>query len=248
MIQKNSLISVIIPVYNTETFIGEAIESVLHQDYAPLEIIVVDDGSTDATVDVVKKFKKIRYVFQENSGAPTARNHGLELAQGEIVCFLDADDLWPENKIDLQLLRFKQDPTLEIVIGRQRQYRLFGRDAQGLVFKLGDEPEMVLSLGASLFRRSVFEKVGLFDAELLHTDDWDWIIRAKDLGVSIGIFPEVTLINRLHENNITRDQEGGKRYLLKMLKKNIDRRHQRRQSVIETFRMSVPSEQNKRED
>ena len=97
-------ISSIIPVYNGEKFLAPAIESIIKQSYSPIEIIIIDDGSTDATAEVVKNFKdqNIIYIYQPNSGAPVARNKGLSMAKGNIISFLDADDLWPIDKLKLQ--------------------------------------------------------------------------------------------------------------------------------------------------
>lgn len=104
-----SLISVIIPVYNREKYVSEAIESVLKQTYQFLDIIVIDDGSTDKSAEIIKSFgSKIRYFYQENSGISSALNHGLKVAKGEFIAFLDSDDLWTENKLNLQIKVLKK--------------------------------------------------------------------------------------------------------------------------------------------
>ena len=102
--KKGSLVSVIIPAYNRERYLAETIDSVLAQDYRPIEIIVVDDGSTDGTADVAGRFSQVvRYFFQPNSGCGSALNAGVEKAEGKYLSFLGSDDLWTENKLTLQL-------------------------------------------------------------------------------------------------------------------------------------------------
>ena len=97
-------VSVIIPVYNGGKFLAEAINSILSQKHSPIEIIVIDDGSTDNTSEVAMSYgNRVHYVYQENKGAPAARNHGLRLASGNIIASLDADDIWAENKLKKQL-------------------------------------------------------------------------------------------------------------------------------------------------
>ena len=123
MAQKRSVVSVIIPVHNCERYLGEAIESVLDQTHSPLEIIVVDDGSTDCTADVTKSFAPhVRYVLQAQAGAPAARNRGAELARGEFLSYLDADDLWVEEKLERQTACLSDDPELDMVSGFVEQF------------------------------------------------------------------------------------------------------------------------------
>lgn len=110
-------VSVIVPVYNGTRFLSEAVESILHQKYNLLEIIIVDDGSTDDKAKVAMSMGEgIRYIYQRNGGPASARNTGLRVARGEIIGFLDADDLWPANKLDIQLTRLIETPELDIVM------------------------------------------------------------------------------------------------------------------------------------
>ena len=119
------LVSVVIPVFNGEKFLRDAVESVLAQKYSPIEVIIVDDGSTDGTASVANSFPEtVRYLHQINNGPAAARNRGIEQAQGSLIAFADADDLWPAAKLALQLPDLIGDPTIEIVIGRIQQVRL----------------------------------------------------------------------------------------------------------------------------
>ena len=119
------LVSVVIPVFNGEAFLREAVQSVLAQKYSPIEIIIVDDGSTDGTATVARSLPEtVRYLHQTNKGPAAARNRGIEHAQGSLIAFADADDLWPADKLELQLPYLINDPAIEIVMGRIQQVRL----------------------------------------------------------------------------------------------------------------------------
>lgn len=222
-----SFVSVIMPVYNGEVFLAEAVESIRRQEYEPLEIIIVDDGSTDNTGKIAQDLKgNIRYFYQRNSGPGAARNKGLEMALGDIIGFLDVDDLWPAGKLELQLAHLAHNPSMEIVLGRKQLMLLSGVTAGTAEFREFRKPSVALSLGCCLFRKSVFDKVGFFDEGLYHCDDWDWFMRARELGVSMLPHPEVMLLCRRHENNMTNQVDVGNYYTVRMLKKSIDRRRQ----------------------
>lgn len=126
----NNLVSVIIPAYNAEKFISEALDSVFAQTYRPIEVIVIDDGSTDRTAEIVKDYSivkinktiktditkiELRYLYQENGGPSKARNTGIKAAKGEYIAFLDADDLWMSDKIEKQIQLFKKDPKIDVI-------------------------------------------------------------------------------------------------------------------------------------
>jgi len=225
----NPLVSVIIPVYNGERFLAEAIESVLAQTYRPVEVIVVDDGSTDGSAKIAAKFKdNVHYVYQPNSGPAAARNRGLKMVHGGIIGFIDADDLWTEDKLQVQLPHLAGDPSVEIVLGHiKRMWAAEGtRD-----YNQFTEPELALSLESCLFRKTVFDKVGYFDPTLCRCEDWDWFMRARELGVSIVTHEEVTAYYRRHEHNLTLQKELGDKYFAIVLKKSLERRRQQNNGV-----------------
>ncbi len=119
MSSSEPLVSVVLPAYNGEAFLAEAIESILTQDYAHLEIVFVDDGSTDGTAKIAAGFgEKLRYVYQPNSGKPAAaRNRGVQLALGDLVAFLDQDDLWLPNTLARKVSELVHDPDLDVAMG-----------------------------------------------------------------------------------------------------------------------------------
>ncbi len=226
MIVKD-LVSIIIPAYNAEAFIKAAIESVLVQGYRPLEVIVVDDGPSDGTADMAESFGPPVVCYRQNNGGPpVARNRGLAAAQGEYIGFLDADDLYAPGRIELQLAKLRENPTIEMVIGRKTHEQLASAPDEPVAFKPMEAGgnHIDVSLGVCLFCRTAFERVGVMEETLRHCDDWDWFMRARELQVPMLFHEETVLRCRLHLNNITREQEAGKRFLAIMLKRSIDRR------------------------
>jgi len=181
-------VSVIIPVYNGERFVGEAIESVLAQTYAPLEIIVVDDGSTDGTAKVVHRYcNMVRYVYQDNAGAAAARNHGVAISRGEYLAFLDADDLWDRKYLEEVMVRFAQCPELGVVFTNfkymdPRTNRIKVHHVEALPERWMHEwhfaGRWVVSPPRTVIRRSLFEKLCGFDIRLPQCEDQDLFLRA----------------------------------------------------------------------
>lgn len=213
---KDPLLTAIVPVYNGDQFLAEALQSILSQDACPLEIVVVDDGSTDGTREVSLSFgDKVRYVYQTNSGPPAARNTGLANARGELIGFLDADDLWPEDKLARQLAALAQDDQIGMTLGMTRIFRLDG--------PLGD-PRFLLQMGCGLYRRSTFERVGGFNPAFRLSDDVEWFTRAREANMRIHVTDDTGLHYRVHENNITWGTDVYDLGYLHIIKGSLDRR------------------------
>lgn len=225
MVENTQLVSVIIPVHNGASFLTETIENVLAQNYQPLEIIVVDDGSTDATADIAATYpNEVRYVYQPNAGPSAARNRGIELAQGHLIAFLDVDDLWSDNKLDLQTAYLRANPTVEVVQGLIQNMQLSESSSlDRLRFELMSAPYRYINIGSALYRKLVFDKVGLFDETLTDNEDTDWFIRAWENGVSKVVLDEVTLFYRQHTSNMSHSQAPINYGLTKLIKKHLDR-------------------------
>ena len=217
--------SIIVPVFNGEAFLAEAIENIQQQGSHPLEIIIIDDGSTDGTAGVVKSLKgNVRYVHQSNKGPAAARNEGLKIADGNVIGFLDADDLWPENKLEIQLRYLCENPSVDIVLGKTQFMRQSGVVDGRKTYEEYLKPGIFLNLGSGIFRKHVFDKVGLFDPELYYSEDADWFIRARELEVSISLIDQITLLYRIHQNNMTRGKTPAEIGFLKVIKNSLDRR------------------------
>jgi len=233
------LVSVVIPVFNGERFLREAVQTVLDQKYSPVEVIVVDDGSTDGTRVVATSLPgAVHYLHQVNQGPAAARNRGVEHAHGSLIAFADADDLWPRDKLELQLPHLINEPKIDIVLGRIQQVRSSELDnGQTLAEKVA-EPAFGVNLGCAVIRKSVFERVGLFDETMRYSEDVDWFMRAREMGVSIVTIEAVTLFYRQHEQNMTRGKSTSELNVLKALKRSLDRRRENTgvASALPTFR------------
>lgn len=225
MNNKEFFVSAIVPVYNGEQFLAEAIQNILNQNYQPLEIIVVDDGSTDKTAEVAARFKdSIHYVYQPNSGPSAARNRGLRMAKGNAIAFLDADDLWSDNKLDFQVSYLAAHPSVDIVQGLIQQMRLSQLDNhEELIFKQAYTPYNFVNIGSAIYRKSVFDKIGFFDETLSYGEDTDWFIRAWENGVSKVVLEEVTLFYRKHQDNMTLGKNLVELSFVRIFKKYLDR-------------------------
>lgn len=218
-------VSVIIPVYNGEVFLKDAFQSICQQEYEPLEIIIVDDGSTDSTREIAARFgKEVRYHYQPNSGLPAARNTGVKMACGDVISFLDVDDLWSKDKTRLQITFLKKSPSAEIVLGYTQIMMLTGIMNGMHVFKEWTPPVLAMSLGGAVFRKSVFDKIGLFDETQRYCDDWDWFMRARELNIKMVVHKKVVQFYRRHDQNMTNQETLNTHYFIRMLKKSLDRR------------------------
>lgn len=227
MINEKSLVSVIVPTYNAQEYIVEAIESILAQSYDPLEIIIIDDGSTDNTEKILIPYlDRIHYVFQKNAGPAAARNLGIKMACGEFIAFADADDLWPDDKLIHQLEPMLSNIKLEIVVGQQKVQYL--DNAQEILH--GDElilePQISQGMPVTVARKSTFEKIGYFDESLLYFEDWDWHLRARERALNILALENIVNIHRRHATNMTHDMRKMNRYVLQLFRKALARRRE----------------------
>ncbi|HEY9704612.1 MAG TPA: glycosyltransferase family A protein [Allocoleopsis sp.] len=216
------LVSVIIPVYNGAKFLKDAIANVKSQNYHPLEIIIVDDGSTDETAIIAQSFgEQIIYIYQENKKAASARNKGLKIAKGELMAFLDVDDLWSENKLNQQVKYLETNTDIEVVTGLLQRVVI---DENKQILEEFDEKSLTVSCSTALYRKYVFEKVGYFDEVLKQNEDTDLFMRLRENNIKIGIIEEILLYYRRHKTNTTLNQDENMRFMLKSLQKSIQRR------------------------
>jgi len=198
-------ISVIIPVFNGEKYLGEAIKSVFNQEVKPFEIIVVDDGSTDNSAKIAQQFgHEIKLLKHEkNKGLPATRNLGIKQATGYYLAFLDADDLWLEGKLINQLTFLENNLNIDMVFGNAEQYispELSGKNRKNLRDELKIMPGF--AAGTMLIRNESFLKVGLFDEKLELGEFIDWFSRAKDRGLTYRMLDDIVLKRRIHTTNM----------------------------------------------
>jgi len=219
-------ISVLLPCYNAAPHLAEALDSVLAQDVPVREIIVVDDGSSDDSAAVAEGFSpRVRCDRQPHQGIGATRNRALSLAGGELVAFLDADDLWPPGSLASRLEILMSDGSVDCVGGMVEEFispELDTDSRHGLVCA----PGLLLGrlVSAMLVRRRVFDQVGDFDTAYGLAENVDWVARAKDAGILIRTVEQVVLRRRIHLSNTgTRSRHLRSEYLA-VLKASIDRR------------------------
>jgi glycosyltransferase involved in cell wall biosynthesis len=212
-------VSVIIPAYNAEKYLPDAIRSVQSQAHSNLEIIVVNDGSTDGTRQIVQSFQGVIYIHQANQGPAVARNAGLRCAKGELITFLDADDMWHEQNLEQQIAALESNPTIDLTIGLTQ---LINPDG----VPLGD-PMCLFSLGSTLFKARVFQQIGLFDETLRFGEDTDLFMRIRESGtLKIKLLTTTAQYCRRHKTNMTRNETAKNQSLLHGLRRSLNRRRQ----------------------
>ncbi|HTV48612.1 MAG TPA: glycosyltransferase family A protein [Phycisphaerae bacterium] len=199
-------VSAVIPTMNMGRFLSDAVASIMRQKIRVHEIFIIDSHSSDTTRQVVAKLKDdgapIRFIQTDKNTPAAARNVALAQACGEIIAFLDADDLWPENKLQHQLRRMDQTPRLDMVSGFVRYFDLL--DVQKLAPAADSRIETLyhVHLGACLFRKSVFEQIGLLDESFTYAEDVDLQFRIRERQIPFAIMREVTLYYRRHPDSM----------------------------------------------
>lgn len=214
-------ISVIIPAYNAERFLGEALASVGDQTLAAGEVIVVDDGSSDGTAEVARSWGgAVRLLQQENQGPAAARNLAIGQAQGEFLAFLDADDLMTPDRLQLQWQILREQPALDLVFGQQKFFSHATGDPSATAGRLS--PGMILS--ALFSRASVFTRFGLFDREIHGSEFVIWCAEAMRRGATHAILPQLVVHRRVHDNNLSSKLAKNTDHYTRQIKLLLDRR------------------------
>jgi glycosyltransferase involved in cell wall biosynthesis len=226
---NHPLVSVIIPTYNRAWSIKESIDSVLTQDLNDFELIVIDDGSTDHTIEILNSYgKDIFVIHQRNQGVSSARNRGLMKASGSFIAFLDSDDLWLPGKLSLQVDYFNSNPTALICqteeIWMRNNVRINPKKRHkkpsGMIF----EPSLALCLvspSAVMIRRSLFDEIGLFDETLPACEDYDlWLRISCKYPVYLIDLP--VIIKRGGHDDQLSASPGLDKYRIKAIKKIIE--------------------------
>jgi glycosyltransferase involved in cell wall biosynthesis len=221
----DKLISVVVPVYNGELYLGAALESIFAQDYRPIEIVVVDDGSTDGTAAIAMSYPGVWLIRQKNQGPAVARNTGLANSSGTLISFLDADDYWQPKKLRVQSDYLTAHPEMGCVIGKVHNFLEDGRDLPGWISEaMMTEDGGGWNLGASLIQRWAFDRIGSFNVMYPLCDDLEWVVRLTEAGIPVGLVGDIFLRRRIHTTNISRNQNALARARVRLLKEHMDRR------------------------
>jgi glycosyltransferase involved in cell wall biosynthesis len=220
------LVSVVVPVHNGERYVRDAIESVLRRGHRSLEVIVVDDGSTDGGASVAERCgPRVRVHRQDRAGAGAARNYGVRLARGAYLAFLDADDLWTVASLTSRLEALCADPSLDLVFGHVRHFVSPDLDparASRIFCPPGAQPGYLPS--CMLARREAVERVGPFREDLRIGEFVDWMARARECALREAMVADTVVLRRIHGANQGirhRDHRGD---FARVVKAALDRR------------------------
>jgi glycosyltransferase involved in cell wall biosynthesis len=236
------LVSVIIPTHNRAGWVGEAIGSVLVQTYKPIELIVVDDGSTDHTSQVVQALgSALTYLPQPQAGVSAARNRGVAVSHGELVAFLDSDDLWQPEKVAAQVEVLRQQPQTQVCYtdeiwirhGVRVNPKHIHHKCSGWMF-LESLPRCLISPSSVMLRRSLWDRLGGFDERLPACEDYDLWLRLTAC-VPVALVPQRLIVKRGgHADQLSRRTPVLDRYRIialdKMLRSALPLPH--RQAVL----------------
>ena len=216
------LISVIVPVFNGERYLAEALRSIEKQTYPHIEIIVVNDGSFDETMSVIKSFPSVISLSQPHSGLSAALNNGIQNSKGHFFAFLDADDIWVKDKLSNQMKIFMEDPGIEAVFGHIVPFICSKEimDAEG-----GNPiPKMPgYCKGSMLIKKKSFFRIGFFDTSWEIGDFIDWYKRAKEKDLKTALIPEVVMKRRIHSRNMSSSKKQRGKDYIRILKAALDR-------------------------
>jgi glycosyltransferase involved in cell wall biosynthesis len=217
-------VSVVMPAHDAERYLAEAISSVLAQTRRDLELLVVDDGSTDRTKAIAEGFgEPVRCLSRERGGIGAARNLGVERASGRHLAFLDADDLWVEDKLERQLGAVSGDVDLVLGLVREFVSPELGAERAARI-RCAPEPRPGYLPGALLVAREAFERVGPFREDLRVGEFVDWMARARELGLKELMLPREVLRRRLHDENQSVRNRDDMSDFARVVKASLDRR------------------------
>jgi glycosyltransferase involved in cell wall biosynthesis len=220
------LISVPMCVYNGEAYLAEAIDSVLSQTYRPIELLLVDDGSTDRSGEIARSYgERLTYIHQAHAGIGVARNRGLSACRGEFIAVQDADDIWVPEKLAIQHRALMERPEAGLASGLVQNFlspELDPADFENVT--ISDQPIRGHVLPAVLIRRSVFDQIGGLPMEDRAGQSFDWFMRYRDAGLALIDLPVLVSYRRIHKNNqISRKPQQDR---LLWVKRGLDRRRQ----------------------
>lgn len=224
-------VTVIIPTYNAIAYLPSTFDSVIKQTFSDFEVIIVDDGSSDATVEWVSQLvdPRVRLISQANQGVAVARNQGIANAQGEYVAFLDADDLWEPTKLEQQVKCLDENPQVSLVntsiVNIDEQGKplstINARNLSGNVLKHIVEENLILCGSAPMVRRSCLQAVQGFDQKLMSAEDWDLWIRLA-ARYDFAVITEPLVLYRQHLNSKSNNIERHLKHRLKVIDKTFE--------------------------
>lgn len=231
-----NLVTVIMPVYNREKYLAEAIDSVLCQTYNNFELIIIDDGSTDRSLSIAENYQsvnnaRIRIIKQANQGPSVARNNAIKVAKGELIGFIDSDDKWTVDKLEMQVKLISNLPSASFVYsgyslmneqGEITRECLPDKSMEGQIYKKLWTKNNNMSGGTVLVRTETITKIGLFDEDLEGGENFDLRVRLSKMG-PVYFVNKSLYYYRKHSSNLTTDILRGQKAWLKLINKHLSR-------------------------
>lgn len=225
-------VSVVIAVQNGERYLTAAIESVLAQTYKAFEIIVVDGRSNDDTGKIARAYQQVRYLRQPDKGVAGAYNTGIDAARGQLIAFLSHDDLWLPEKLDKQVDCLARQPETQYAVTKFKYFLEPGCALPtGFKRELLGKPLVGRIMETLVARKQLFDRIGKLNADFHLANDVDWYARAKDHAVPMAVVPEVLLLKRVHDTNLTYNSFVHSE-LLGLLKQSILRQRQKQPAAF----------------
>jgi glycosyltransferase involved in cell wall biosynthesis len=216
-------VSVIVPVYNGSRYLAASLESVLGQSYPLHEVIAINDGSTDSSPEILRGYgDRVRVLRQSNQGVAVARNAGLRQASGDVIAFIDQDDLWPAGRTRALVEALQAEPGALVAAGLVEI--LYERERPPGALDKHDTSFREFYLGSLAIRKEVFDILGPFRTDLGHADDTDFMMRRREANIPTAYLRQVTLIYRLHEENTSSNRGESNRHLLAAFRASLERR------------------------
>ncbi len=223
---EKPIVSVIIPVYNREQYIEEAIRSVLDQHYEPVEIVVVDDGSTDGTPEILSHFPNTTRITQANRGVAAARNTGISRAAGSYIAFLDSDDSCMPDRLTACMNHMLRNPDTDYILGQEQMF-LEPNHARPVHIKQEwlEHPKMAANTAVLFARLTCFETAGLFNTDYVSGEDTEWLFRASDAKLKLVRLSHTMIRRRIHSSNLsTAHKKQENSVLINVLRDSIRRK------------------------
>jgi len=222
---KKADVSIIIPLYNGQSFLKECMDSIFSQSLAPKEVIVIDDGSTDKSSEIVHQYSDIKYLKTENKGVANARNEGIFRSASNWIAFLDQDDYWTPDSLKIRFDFLQRNNQAKIITGKQSWF-LDGLDCRPPWVKENQLKENLdgYLLGCVIVKKDLFIKYGLFDTAFRYASDFDWFFRLKDGNEEFFHVNEIVLKKRIHQKNESRHAEASLNELTAAIHRSILRK------------------------
>jgi glycosyltransferase involved in cell wall biosynthesis len=222
------LVSVVMPAFDEEAFIAEAIASVAAQTYPAVELIVVDDGSRDRTGEIAAGLGACVITWAENRGEAAGRNAGIAGSRGAYWTVFDADDVMPPGRLEAQVAFLEAEPGVDMVLGLTEAFVTPGEPRPPFWNPAWDDGPFPACAGTMMARREVFDRVGPYDPAFVVSTDVDWLARAKDLRVRAGAIDVVCLRYRIHAGGASADRAAVGQAQLALLRASLRRTREQR--------------------